>query len=361
MTDAIEGAPAGTDRRAWKVVAVSDALMPEDYIRTGLAGSPLLSNDLSVLHWSHPDVAALQRDNLLIEQEGPDAVVLDEDLRHALAGAEVIITHFCPVGAELVEHSPHLRAVGVLRGGTENVWRSTPDTARIPVVNVPGRNANAVAEFAVGLILAATRRIGESVIKSRQGRWQPPAAGGRGVHELRGLSVGLVGAGRIGSRVSELLQPFGCRISYFDPHVSAVPGAKRCRSLHELLSTSDVVSLHARPTEGAKPLIDEDALASMRGSAVLVNTARSTLVDSEALVKAVASGRLGAAALDTFDVEPLPVDSPLRTVPDILVTHHLAGSSEEAFSGSVPQLARRLEELLCADAASCAPSRKEQE
>jgi D-3-phosphoglycerate dehydrogenase / 2-oxoglutarate reductase len=255
----------------------------------------------------------------------------EETVRSALAGAEVCVTQMAPVTRKVLEGSPGLRLVVVGRGGPVNVNLVAAEEHGVRVCNTPGRNAAATAEYTVGLLLATMRRIPETSAALAGGRW----AGefytyGNCGPGLDGATVGLIGCGAVGSRVARALAALGARVCLYDPY--ADQGFLRevgtpVAGLDELLRRSDVVSLHARLTPETRGLLGARELALLPEGAVVVNCARGALLDEDALCDALESGRLAAAGLDVFAVEPPPPESRLRTAPRLVMTPHLAGAN----------------------------------
>ena len=256
----------------------------------------------------------------------PDEVV-------ALTGdAELLVTHLAPLSAGIIERLPALRFVAVSRGGPVNIDMSAARQRGILVVNTPGRNASAVAEFAIGAIIAETRSITRGHDALRQGNWRGDLyRADRTGRELSEMTIGVIGYGQIGTRVVRLLKAFGCRILVADPYVQLTAADRNDGvehvNLDRLLAEADVVTLHPRVTTETTGMIDAAALARMKAGATLINTARGPLVDYDALYHALASGHLGGAMLETFSVEPVPPDWPLLKLPNVTLTPHIAGSS----------------------------------
>ncbi len=256
----------------------------------------------------------------------PDAIVAFVD------DAEIFVTHLAPVSTPMLPRMPNLKLVAVSRGGPVNIDVGGLKAAGIRVVNTPARNANAVAEFTIGAILAETRLIRAGHEALRRGEWRGDLyrADTTG-SELSELTVGIVGYGAIGSRVVRLLKAFGCKLLVADPYVqlSAKDHADGVEhvALDALLSRADVITLHARVTPETARFIDRAAFARMKRGAIFVNTARGPLVDYDALYEALASGHLRGAMLETFAVEPAPPDWPLLQLPNVTLTPHIAGAS----------------------------------
>ena len=265
-------------------------------------------------------------------EEASDA---EDELIEALrsnGGGQVLVTQMGPVTERVLDACPDLRLVVVCRGGPVNVNLDAAKTHDVRVCFAPGRNAAATAEFTVGMLLAALRRIPQAhELLAGQGSWESGAAYYTYEHsglELEDLPVGLVGYGAVGSRVARVLCAFGARVMVYDPYVHGEIHGLRVGTLDELLRRSQVITLHARLTPETRGLIGARELALLRPGAVVVNVARGPLLDEEALCEALESGQVSAAALDTYTREPLPTDSSLFGLTDRLVlTPHLGGAS----------------------------------
>lgn len=263
--------------------------------------------------------------------EVTEASDAEDELIEALAGAQVLVTQMGPVTERVLDACPDLRLVVVCRGGPVNVNLDAAKRHDVRVCYAPGRNAAATAEFTVGLMLAALRRIPQAHdLLARQGSWEGATyyTYEHSGLELEDLPVGLVGYGAVGSRVARVLCAFGARVMVFDPYVHGEIHGLRVKSLDELLHTSRVITLHARLTTETRGLIGARELALLPKGAVVVNAARGPLLDEEALCDALASGHLSAAALDTYVLEPLPPASRLHALADrVVLTPHLGGAS----------------------------------
>ena len=265
-------------------------------------------------------------DGLKEYQGDPDAV-----LAH-IGAAPVLVTHLAPLSSAMFAAAPTLKLVAVSRGGPVNIDMAAARAHGVTVVNTPGRNASAVAEFTIGAILAETRNITRGHDGLRKGDYRGDLYRADVVgDELSDMTVGVIGYGAVGTRVVRLLRAFGCRVLVADPYVQLsaedAAGGVELTALERLLAEADVVSLHPRVTEETRGMIDAAALARMKKGAVLVNTARGPLMDYDALYDALASGRLGGAMLETFSIEPTPPDWPLLQLPNVTLTPHIAGAS----------------------------------
>lgn len=274
-----------------------------------------------------------------VEPFGPVAEVReavgDEDqMLDLLPGIEIAVTEMAPFTERVFAGASELRLVVVCRGGPVNVNVAAATARGIPVCYTPGRNAAATAEYAVGLLLAAMRRIPEGHKDLLGGVWRGDFyAYDNAGEELDGKTVGLVGFGAVGSRVARVLGAFGAEVLVFDPYVEpaavAEAGATQVETLDDLLARSRAISLHARLTPETQHLIGRAELARLPRGAVVINSARGGLLDEAALCDALAAGHLRAAALDVYDPEPPPAGSRLFTTPNLVLSPHIAGATRE--------------------------------
>ena len=267
-----------------------------------------------------------------------------DELVAFIGDAEVFVTHLAPVSGGMLERLPALKLVAVSRGGPVNIDMKAARARGVAVVNTPGRNASAVAEFTLGGILSETRLIRSGHESLRKGEWRGELyradTTGR---ELSEMTVGVIGYGAIGTRVVKLLKAFGCKILVHDPYVqlSATDRADGVEHVgfEDILARSDVVTLHARVTPETTGFIDKAAFARMKPGTIFVNTARGPMVDYDALYEALASGHLRGAMLDTFAVEPVPEDWPLLQLPNVTLCPHIAGASVRTVTYAAEQAA----------------------
>ncbi len=265
-------------------------------------------------------------DGLKEYQGDPDEII------RFVGNAEVLVTQLAPVSGAMLDRMPALKLIAVSRGGPVNIDMAAARARGVRVVNTPGRNASAVAEFAIGAILAETRmiRVGHEALRAGEWRGDLYRADRTG-RELSEMTVGVVGYGQIGSRVVRLLKAFGCRILVADPYVQLTAtdredGVEHV-NLEYLLAKADVITLHARVTPETTGFIGRHQFAAMKPGALFVNTARGPLVDYDALYDTLVEGHLGGAMLETFAVEPVPPDWPLLRLSNVTLTPHIAGAS----------------------------------
>ncbi|WP_053846513.1 phosphoglycerate dehydrogenase [Streptomyces sp. NRRL B-24085] len=257
----------------------------------------------------------------LVGREGPERLIA------ALDGIDAALVGHDPLTAQVLSAAPRLRVVVRTGVGYDSIDVAAAGRLGITVSNLPGINANAVAEYTLGLLLAAARRLVQSAAGVAAGRW--PREDG---HELRGSTLGLIGYGAAARAVVPLARAFGMDVLCTTgvPEDQRSDPSVRFVALPELLAASDYVSVHTALTNRTRGLLDASAFRRMKPTAVLVNTARGAVVDEQALADAVRTGEIAAAALDVVSEEPLPADSPLRDVDGIVVFSHLAGQTAEA-------------------------------
>ena len=271
-----------------------------------------------------------------------------------IGDAELLVTHLAPISRSMLERLPKLRFIAVSRGGPVNIDMQAARDHDVLVVNTPGRNAGAVAEFTIGAILAETRLIRSGHEALRGGEWRGDLyRADRTGRELGEMTIGIVGYGAIGSRVVKLLKAFGCKILVADPYVQLSAQDRNDGVEHvalgELLGRADVVTLHARVTPETTRFSGREALTRIKPGAFLINTARGPLVDYDALHDALASGHLGGAMLDTFAVEPVPADWPLLRLPNVTLTPHIAGASVRTVTVAAGQAAEEVRRFLAGE------------
>lgn len=328
------------------VVVVGDHFIPGQLYRDALTALPEAgAGPVTVVDWpggKHEQHALQQR----MEWEGPSAVPVPAELCAAVTDADVLAVHYAPVSAAVLAAATRLRAVVVARAGLENVDVAAATARGIEVTGVAGRNAPAVAELAIGLMLAEGRDIARADASIKAGSWRKdfPSAPG----ELSEATVGLVGFGHVGRQLAGKLTGFTPHLLVHDPYISAAAlsefGAEAA-TLDRVFAESDFISVQARVTEQNERFIDASLLELMKHTAYFINVGRSRLVDYEDLYAVLADHRIAGAALDVFDTEPLPADSPWRSLDNVTLTPHLASDTPRTTWNSVQLVAQEIAEL----------------
>ena len=232
----------------------------------------------------------------------------------------------------VLEANPHLLVVGAFCIGTDQIANDCANKLGIPVFNAPYSNTRSVAELVIAEIISLSRQLGDRNMRAHRGEWVKSADGS---HEVRGKTLGIIGYGHIGSQVSVLAEAFGMRVIYFDS-VKKLPlgNSAPVRTLSELLSASDFVSLHVPDTAQTKNMISAGEIRQMRKGAHLINASRGSVVNISDLASALRDGHLGGAAVDVFPVEPASnkekFTSELQGLSNVILTPHIGGSTLEA-------------------------------
>ncbi len=324
------------------LVGIGELFIPHGYIRDGFAALAARGVEVRTLDWRLSGFPELQEINHLVEEGGADVWQPPPEILDAVREADILVTEFCPVGRALIDVAPRLAAIGVLRAGTENVNVACATSRGILVYNTPGRNADSVADFTVGLIICECRNIARGHHGLKTGRWIRDYPNQGRIPDLPGKTVGLVGLGEIGTKVAKRLAGFEVRLLGHDPFVHSAPPGLTLVSLERLAAESDFISIHARLTPATQGLISRDIIARMKPTSYLVNTARAGLVDEQALYEALRDGRIEGAALDVFATEPPGPGHPLVGLDNVTLTPHMAGGSNDAFFNSPARLAAEM-------------------
>ena len=246
--------------------------------------------------------------------------------------ADAVITQFAPIKADVIAAMDRARVIVRYGIGVDNVDLHAARERGIPVCNVPDYCIDEVADHTLAFILGITRQVVTNTLLVRAGKWglATPLDQQR---TLREQTVGIIGFGRIGREVAARLAPFKCRRLVFDPiATSDTIRSHGCESadLETVLKSSDIMSLHCPSTAETRRMLNTDSIARMKRGAILINLARGDLVETAALISALESGQLSAAAIDVCDPEPIPLDSPLRSMENVIVASHIASVSVTA-------------------------------
>ncbi|WP_439498948.1 2-hydroxyacid dehydrogenase [Bosea sp. (in: a-proteobacteria)] len=281
----------------------------------------------------------------------------DAHMKEIIAEADYAIAGQVGVNADVLKAAKKLKLLHKWGVGVDNLDTEAAKELGIKVARTTGSNAVPVAEFAVGLMLSTLRYIGFGHAELKKGDWR----GGRlpgDTFTLSGKTVGIVGFGAIGQNVAKLLKGFGCTILYskrqpLSAAEEAALGVKHA-SLTDILAQADVVSLHCPLTPETANMIDKAAFAAMKKTAILVNVARGGVVAEADLIEALQAREIAGAAMDVFEIEPLPPDSPLLGLDNLVVTPHLAAIASDNFA---PTVKRMFDNIACVSRGEPVPER----
>ena len=266
------------------------------------------------------------------------------DLIKVIGDADVLLLSNRPLSGQVINACPKLKLICVAFTGVDHLDQEVCKARGIMVQNAAGYALHAVSELAIGLMIALFRRIIQANAKARAGGTNEGLIG----HELFGKTLGVVGCGHIGLQVARLGNAFGCHVLGFEPHLLQVKDVIIEQvQLDELLTRSDIVTLHLPLTLETRGFIGREQLAKMKRSAILINTARGPVVDQAALIEALEHKHLAGAGLDVFDLEPpLPPDHPVLSAPNAVLTPHIGYETSEAMSAKANIALSHLENFL---------------
>ncbi len=279
------------------------------------------------------DREQLKFSRLEVEKQGPAVSGVHHFISEHGRDINVLLSLYLPIPSKVYKMMPNLKVIGICREDIDNINVKEATENGVLVFNLIGRNAHAISDFTIGLMLSECRNIARAHYAIKHGTWRKSFANSDYTPELAGKRVGLIGFGYRGSLVAKKLSGFDCDVVVYDPFVDDSKlqeyGA-RPMGLEQLLTTSDFISLHAPLTDANRYMIGPNFIQMMKATAYVINTSSPALIDQDALVEALKDGRLMGAALDVFEVEPLPADSPLMRLDNVTLTTHIASASTDA-------------------------------
>lgn len=270
-----------------------------------------------------------------------------EELKNVVGDFDaLIIRSGTTVTADILESAKKLRVIGRAGVGLDNVDLKAATKRGIVAMNTPAGNTTSTAEHTMSMILALSRNIPQAYMSMKQGKWDRNKFNGV---ELYGKVLGVIGLGRIGSTVARMAQGFGMSIKAYDPYLSREVAAQKgidLVELDEIYKTADYITIHIPMSDETKGMISVKQMAMLKKSVRLINCARGGIIDEKALVKALEEKRIAGCALDVFEVEPLPADSPLLKFDNVVVTPHLGASTSEAQVNVAIEIAHAVSDAL---------------
>lgn len=329
-----------------KLVVIGDIYIDSVGIRTAFEEKKIPNVEVSDVQWELATQGDLQMVNLAVEQGGSEMYEVPDYIIEKVKEAEILVTQFCPINKKVIDSCPNLKIIGTVRAGMENINCEYAKEKGIRIVNNAGRNANAVADFTVGMLLAECRNIGRAHASLISGGWEREFTNSGMVPDLASKTVGVIGVGQIGTKVARRLKAFDCKVICYDPYCCDTNKEFDFVDLDTLLKQADFVTIHMRLTESTKHMLGKRELSLLKPTAYVVNTARSGLIDEAALVEALQEKRIMGAALDVFDEEPLEAGNPILQLKNVTLTPHMAGVTRDAFWGAPALLAQKIEKVL---------------
>lgn len=282
----------------------------------------------------------------VIELNGKIAI---EELKEIVSDVDIIVSRgFIRISEEIIKSAKKLKAIVVHGVGIDHIDLKAAERYGIKIVNTPEALTDSVAEFTIGVLISMLRRIPQADKAVRMGQWNRKYTDLIGV-ELMGKNVGIIGLGRIGSAVAKRIKSFNVKLYYYDKirkkELEEELGIKYL-DLNDLLRISDIILIHLPLTEETYHIISKREFELMKDGVYIVNMGRGALIDEKELIRYIENGKIAGAALDVFEVEPLPMDNPLIKYENVILTPHLAASSQEALRRLSIEVARKtLEEL----------------
>lgn len=318
-----------------KVLVVGDPLLTSEALKKAVHSTLGEHTEVVCADWKPASDEEFWYLRSIVEKNGPSVGKPPQELYDLAADVDLIITQHTPINAQIIERAQKCSAIGICRAGVENIDVQAATKKNIAVFHTMGRNAHAVSDYTIGMMLCEMRNIARSHAELKQGNWKKQYANAGFVGDMFEKTVGLIGFGYIGHVVARKLRGFDVDLIVYDPYADAgvieEAGAKKV-SLEELCRRADFISMHARLSPETQGLLGAEQFALMKPTAYVINTARAGLIDEQALVDALQAKKIGGAALDVFWVEPPAADHPLMNLDNVTITPHLAGSTKDAFS-----------------------------
>lgn len=329
-----------------KCVAVGDVFITERMMKEALQYYKHRYTDVKTFFFGVDNRKEMRDVVKNIEMNGPTSFAVPSGLEEEIVDADILMVHLCPITKDLLTRAKKLKVILCNRGGCENIDIVATKELGIKVLTNPAHNANAVAEFTIGLMISELRNINRSNFAILNGIWREDYPNSSNIKELCKMTVGLIGFGSVGKLVAEKLSGFKCRILVYDPYVdndnSKYTTKVEFVSLKYLLNESDMVSLHIRCRD-RQPIITKKELSLMKSDAYLINTARSYAVDMNDLYEYLENRKICGAAIDVFEVEPLPSSYKFLHLDNVTLTNHRGGDTINAYSDSPLMMLREVE------------------
>lgn len=335
------------------VVVIGDPFVPADNLAAAAKGLMLESPvNIQRFDWQAEKSRSEFREVIkILEHDGPNGFDLSSDILSAVSTAEYLLVHLAPVSKKLLARAKKLKMIGTCRGGLEHIdLAEVKKSKELSVINVI-RNAEPVADFTIGLMYATVRNIAASAIQVKNGDWPQNFPNDAYKTSFSNLKVGLIGLGHIGKIVAKRLTALGLEVSAYDAFAQQAVLEQegyqiKLKSLQEIFSDSDVVSLHLRVVPETINLIDQSLLQLMKPSAYLINTARPDIIKQEDLIECLTKKKIAGAGIDVLWEEPIAPDEPLLRLDNVVITSHIAGDTIDAIERSPQLLQKEMNKVL---------------
>ena len=334
-----------------KIKCIGDVMIPSTTFVNSAENLVIDDIEISSGDWE-TDWDKLQDRRLIVEEGGPGAEPVVSEIKEADEETEMLLVLFCPISRDAIDSLPNLKLIGASRAGLENIDVEYATEKGIIVEHVMGRNAEAVSDFAVGMMLSESRNIARSHKAVKNNWWRKNFPNSDFIPELKDKNIGLVGLGYIGELVAKKLKGFDVNIMVYDPYKTEEEVKKlgiEKVDKDELFKTSDFVSVHSRLSADNRNMIGSKEINMMKSTSYIINTARAGLIDEEALYQSLKEEKIAGAGLDVFWEEPLEENSRWLELDNVTLTPHIAGTTTEALTKSPRLLVEDINRLLQKD------------
>ena len=336
-----------------KILIITDANVEIDVMVDAIKKSKINCGEINTLFFGPDNKEDFPDIQLNIEKNGPENINgVPEEAYKLIEDTDILFVHFCPVSSKLINAAKHLKLIMTNRGGVEHINVKVATSKNIPVINCI-RNADAVSEFVIGMMIDITRDITLSHNFLHEGKWKREYYNSSFQKTLGNSIIGLIGLGNIGALIAKKLLAFGSKIIAYDEFITIEELNKKglgeielTKDLDYLLSTSDIVSLHLRLIPATENWFKLEYFKKMRKDAYFINTARGGLLNYDDLRTALKEGMIAGAALDVFDKEPIDINDPLLQMENVLVTSHLCGTTLDSIALSPYILTRDINNII---------------
>lgn len=311
--------------------------------------SPIFEKEIKFFYsdWLHNNLHSLQSDNLKIEKGGLEDVKLEKNFYKNIKKYNIIIVHFAPLKEEVFRNNINIEIVASLRSGLENICNYAKKQKNIKIINNPGRNANAVAEFTIAMMLNLNRQLYEFMYQTKKLNWPRKTSLKWGldykIGELKSSTIGLIGFGVIGRKVANILDAFGSDVLIYEPNKQKHVKKYKFTNLKDLLKRSDIISFHAK---NDKEILDKTNFKFLKKNAYIINSSRAKLINEDLLIKYIKEKRIYGAAIDVFNEEPLPENHNFKRLKNVLITPHIAGATDQMLIDCVYLLSKKLNRII---------------